>query len=104
MNSFITLCLVYKHCGLANPSKPLLLLQSQIHQKARPHLKGPSHYGSEANNMPTWPQHIPLLPWHYWPFVNSWYWQVRPVFPSQHTSMLYWVYPPPRPVLRCLIC
>ncbi len=18
--------------------------------------------------MPTWPQHIPLLPWHYWPF------------------------------------
>ena len=46
---------------------------------------------------------FPLLPWHRWPFVNSWYWQARPVFPSQHTSMLYWVYPPPRPVLAGLI-
>ncbi len=61
--------------------------------------EGPSHYGSEAN-LPTWPQRIPLASFPLaLPFVNSYYWQARPVFPFQHTSMLYWVYPPPRPVL-----
>ena len=61
--------------------------------------EGPSHYGSEAN-MPTWPQRIPLASFRQFLVLAS-----PPSVPlSAYVYAVLGVYPPPRPVLGCLIC